>query len=91
MNNFAALYKMLNIGFIQFVLEEEREYNDLVTKNSKEEGEDLDILGVLDVFKDLMYWCAQPEAENKNGNWAQRIAYLYKLGQDVMIVTFCTC
>ena len=30
MNNFADLYKMLNIGFIQFVLEEEREYNDLV-------------------------------------------------------------
>ena len=29
MNNFAAL-NMLNIGFIQFVLEEERQNNDLV-------------------------------------------------------------
>ena len=48
-----------------------------------------DTLDVLDVFKYLMYWCAQPEAENKNENWAQGIGYLYKSGQDVMIVTFC--
>ena len=34
MNNFAAI-NMLNIGFIHFVLEEEREYNDLVEKLKK--------------------------------------------------------
>ena len=45
---------------------------------------------VFDVFKYLMYWCAQPEAENQNENLAERIGYLYKSGQDVMIVTFCT-
>ena len=44
----------------------------------------------IDVFKYLMYWCAQPEAENNNENCAQRIGYLYKLGQDVMIVMFYT-
>ena len=49
-----------------------------------------DTLDVLDVFKYLMYWCAQPEVENKNENWAQRIGYLYKSGQDLVIVTFCT-
>ena len=44
MNNFAAL-NMLNIGFIQFVLEEEPEYNDFVeqkTENTKNQlGEEL--------------------------------------------------
>ena len=49
-----------------------------------------DTLDVFDVFKYLMYWCAQSEAENKNENLAQRIGYLYKSGQNVMIVTFCT-
>ena len=49
-----------------------------------------DTIDVLDVFKYLMYWCAQPETENKNENWTKRIGYLYKSGQDVMIVTFCT-
>ena len=34
MNNFAAL-NMLNIGFIQFVLEEERQYNDLVEQQRR--------------------------------------------------------
>ena len=34
MNNFAAL-NMLNIGFIQFVLEEEREYNDPVEQQRR--------------------------------------------------------
>ena len=49
-----------------------------------------DTLDVLDVFKYFMYWYAQPEAENRNENWAQRIGYLYKSAQDVMIVTFGT-
>ena len=34
MNNFAAL-NILNIGFIRFVLEEERQYNDLVEQQSR--------------------------------------------------------
>ena len=34
MNNFAAL-NMINIGFIQFVLEEERKYNDLVEQQRR--------------------------------------------------------
>ena len=34
MNNFATL-NMLNIGFIQFVLEEERQYNDLVEQQRR--------------------------------------------------------
>ena len=42
MNNFAAL-NMLNIGFIQFVLEEERQYNDLVEQ--QKDGEDQEPVG----------------------------------------------
>ena len=61
----------------------------MILWNSKDDG-GMRIEDTLDVFKYSMYWCAQPEAENKNENWAQRIGYLYKSGQDVMIVTFCT-
>ena len=39
MNNFAAL-NMLNIGFIQFILEEELEYNDLVEQQRKRGHDD---------------------------------------------------
>ena len=39
MNNFAAL-NMLNIRFIQFILEEEREYNDLVEQQRKRGHDD---------------------------------------------------
>ena len=39
MNNFASL-NMLNIGFIQYVLEEEREYSDLVEKQRRRGQDD---------------------------------------------------
>ena len=39
MNNFALL-NMLNNGFIQFVLEEKREYNDLVEQQRKRGHDD---------------------------------------------------
>ena len=39
MNNFAAL-NMLHIGFIQYVLEEEQEYSDLVEKQRRQGHDD---------------------------------------------------
>ena len=86
MNNFAAL-NMLIIGFIQLALEEEREYNDLVEQQRRRGHVDWRYpwcTSCFQVFDILMctVWSGEQEWE--------RIGYLYKSGQNVMIVTFCT-